>query len=701
MAGMNLLVRRALPFLRWLPLTRSTLRADLVAGITVGLVLVPQSMAYAQLAGMPAYYGLYAAFLPVMIGALWGSSNQLATGPVAMVSLLTSATLAQFAAPGSDQFIALAIALALLVGLMQFGLGVLRLGSIVSFLSHPVIVGFTNAAAIIIALSQLNKMLGVSMGRSDHFLLDIWDVLAQIGEIHLPTLAMGIGAMILILWLRKRAPKVPAVLAAVVIATTLSWLVGFERNTQIGMDQIANADARTLAMEHLQGQREISRLNARIGERIDELRALRKQPGHSSQHALTLDYQVQAMRLEVRAQEDENRLRARALRHFRLYEDPTTAAGKPMFRSSAGDSPAAGDSGPWRIQRVVDDKVVLVGGGEVVGHVPQGLPALVKPQLSLETIGLLFSSALVITLVGFMEAISIAKAMATRTRQRIDPNQELIGQGLANIVGSVGQSYPVSGSFSRSAVNLNAGALTGMSSVFSAIVVLGTLLFLTPVLYYLPQAVLAAIIFVAVIGLIDFRAIQHAWQAHRHDGICAVTTFVATLGFAPHLDVGILFGGGLAIVLFLYRTMSPRVTVRFLEGARADARDPVSPAIVTIRFDGRLYFANVPYFEDAVLEAVSSHPGAQVLLVVGSGINEIDASGEEMLSHLHMRLSSSNVRMVFADFKPQVLSVLRATGLYARIGDNAFYESEQEALGILRPVESADGAPAASEMRHP
>jgi len=699
---MNPLARRALPFLRWLPLTRSTLRADLVAGITVGLVLVPQSMAYAQLAGMPAYYGLYAAFLPVMIGALWGSSNQLATGPVAMVSLLTSATLAQFAAPGSDQFIALAIALALLVGLMQFGLGVLRLGSIVSFLSHPVIVGFTNAAAIIIALSQLNKMLGVSMGRSDHFMLDIWDVLAQIGEIHLPTLAMGVGAMVLILWLRKRAPKVPAVLVAVVIATMISWLVGFERNLQISIDQLANVDARNLAMEHLQGNREISRLNAQIGARMDELRALRKQPDHNSQQALTLDYQAQALRLEIRAQENENRLRARALRHFRLHEDRATDTGIPMFQSSSSAARTTGASGPWRIQRVVDDKVILVGGGEVVGHVPQGLPALVTPQLGLETIRLLFSSALVITLVGFMEAISIAKAMATRTRQRVDPNQELIGQGLANIVGSIGQSYPVSGSFSRSAVNLNAGALTGMSSVFSAVVVLGTLLFLTPVLYYLPQAVLAAIIFVAVIGLIDFRAIRHAWQAHRHDGICAVVTFAATLGFAPNLDVGILFGGGLAIVLFLYRTMSPRVTVRFLEGTRADVQEPVSLAIVTIRFDGRLYFANVPYFEDAVLEAVSNHPGAQVLLVVGSGINEIDASGEEMLSHLHLRLSGNNVRMVFADLKPQVVSVLQATGLYARIGDDAFYESEQEALSILSQVESEnDGAPAVSTLRVP
>src|SRR5512143_1641037 len=218
------LLQRFLPFLRWFPYSRSLFRNDFLAGLTVALVLVPQSMAYAQLAGLPAYYGLYAAFLPVMVAALWGSSNQLGTGPVAVVSLLTASTLAPMAAVGSERFIALAIMLALLVGIIQFALGMFRLGVIVNFLSHPVIVGFTNAAAIIIGLSQINKLIGVPIGRSDHFVQDIWGVAKQAGDTHLPTLAMGLAAIVIIWAIRRWAPKVPGVLVAVALTTTVSWL---------------------------------------------------------------------------------------------------------------------------------------------------------------------------------------------------------------------------------------------------------------------------------------------------------------------------------------------------------------------------------------------------------------------------------------------------------------------------------------------
>lgn len=681
------LVQRLLPFVRWFPMKRATLRADFVAGMSVGLVLVPQSMAYAQLAGLPAYYGLYAAFLPVMIGALWGSSNQLATGPVAMVSLLTSATLAQFAAPGSDQFVALAIALALMVGLMQLALGVLRLGAIVNFLSHPVIVGFTNAAAIIIALSQLNKMLGVPMGHGNRFLVDVWGVLAQVRETHLPTLAIGAGAVALMLGLRRYAPRIPAVLAAVLLGTCISWLTGFEQRTEVSLSRIADPDARALAEAHVRSSAAIARLDAEIAEHVAEMRTLRVESDRERRHALTLDYQVQALRLEVRAHENENRVRARALRRFVLHEQAAGEDGPVFGPAAEGTATTA-----WRIQRISKDTVTLSSGGEVVGRIPEGLPALAFPAFDWDAWGMLFSSALVITLVGFMEAISIGKAMATRTRQRIDPNQELLGQGLANVVGSIAQSYPVSGSFSRSAVNLGAGAKTGMSSVFSAGVVLLTLLFLTPALYHLPQAVLAAIIFVAVMGLIDFAAIRHAWQAHRHDGLCAVVTFVATLALAPHLDGGILVGAGLSIVLFLYRTMSPRVTVRY-QPAGTVAGDG-DRGVVVIRFDGRLYFANVPRFEDAVLEAASEHPGASSLIVAGAGINEIDASGEDLLRQLHRRLKATGVRMVFAGLKPQVVNVLEATGLYDEIGAQAFFDSEKAALAALTVPSTGSSADA-------
>ncbi len=560
-------LHRYFPFLAWFPLRREAFRADLIAGVTVAMVLVPQSMAYAQLAGMPPYYGLYAAFLPVMIGAMWGSSRQLATGPVAMVSLLTGSTLANFAAPGTDQFVALAILLALMVGIMELALGLLRLGAIINFLSHPVIVGFTNAAAIVIALSQVDKLLGVTVSRSASILTDVWAALSQAGNLHWPTLLMGIVAFAIMWLLRKYAPRSPGVLIAVAVTTAASWQIGFEK-----------------------------------------------------------------------------------------------------------------------------------AGGAVVGAIPAGLPNLVVPQLNVELIGMLLSTAFVITLVGFMEAVSIAKAMATRTKQRIDPDQELVGQGLANIVGSFCQSFPVSGSFSRSAVNLAAGAVTGMSSVVTAVVVLVTLLAFTPLLYHLPQSVLAAIIMMAVVNLVNLEAIGHIWKAQRHDGLAAVATFAATLLLAPHLDTGILIGAALAIVLYLYRSMRPRVVVlgRHADGTLRDAAMhnlPTSRHVVAIRFDGSLYFANVPFFEDAVLEQVARHPEARYILVVGDGINELDASGEEVIRHLVQRLRDSGVTLVFSGLKHQVLQVMGRTGLHELIGAQNLFRTEDLALEAIHSAIDAGKLP--------
>ncbi|SCZ66972.1 sulfate permease, SulP family [Thiohalomonas denitrificans] len=563
------MIQKLFPFLRWWPLSGENLRADLIAGITVALVLIPQSMAYAQLAGLPAYYGLYAAFLPGIIAALWGSSNQLATGPVAVVSLLTASALMPFAALGSEQFVALAILLALLVGLFQLSLGLLRLGVVVNFLSHPVIVGFTNAAALIIGLSQLNKIFGVDKPRSESFANDILAVLAQIPESHLPTLAMGLTAIGIMFYMKKKVPKFPGVLVAVVATTVASFLMGFAEM-----------------------------------------------------------------------------------------------------------------------------------GGSVVGEIPSGLPSVAMPVLDMSVLGALISSAVVISLVGFMEAISIAKAMAAKTKDRIDPNQELIGQGLGNIFGSFTQSYPTSGSFSRSAVNLNAGARTGMSAVFTGLVVMITLLFLTPLLYHLPSAVLAAVIMMAVFGLINFKAVAHAWRANKHDGTASVVTFVATLGFAPHLDKGIMVGAVLAILLYLYRTMRPRVAIlgRYGDGTLRDLKVhpdlPTDSRIIAVRFDGSLYFANVSYFEDAILEAVSRQPSAKFVLVVGDGINQLDASGEEVLHHLVERLKDAGVTLVFSGLKRQVLEVMRHTSLFEAIGRDCIYATETMALNAIYEwlkVDDADG----------
>jgi len=550
---------RFLPFMRWFPMNGETFKADFIAGITVALVLIPQSMAYAQLAGLPAYYGLYAAFLPVAVASLWGSSNQLGTGPVAVVSLLTASSLAVFAAPGSEEFIALAIMLSLLVGAIQLLLGVFKLGVIVNFLSHPVIVGFTNAAAIIIGLSQVSKLFGVPMGRSEHFIQDIVGVFEQVGGTHMPTLVMGVVAIAIMWAIRKYRPKWPGVLVAVALTTSISWVIGFEA----------------------------------------------------------------------------------AL------------------------------------------------GGKVVGGIPQGLPSVALPQFDMSKLGSMLSAALVISLVGFMEAISIAKAIAAKTKQRLDPNQELVGQGLSNLAGAFTLAFPVSGSFSRSAVNMNAGAKTGLSSVMTAVFVMLTLLFLTPLLYHLPQAVLAAVIIMAVIGLVNFKAVKHAWQANRHDGIAAMVTFVATLGFAPHLDNGIMVGAGLALVLYLMRTMTPRVAQlgRYPDGTLRDIKVnpgiPTSEHVVAMRFDGQLYFANVSYFEDTVLSALADHPKAQYFLVVGDGINQLDASGEEVIHHLVERLRGVGVELVFSGLKKQVLDVMRKTGLFDIISQDNIFATEDQALATV------------------
>ncbi|MBF0381127.1 MAG: sulfate permease [Magnetococcales bacterium] len=549
-------VKRFLPFLNWFPMDAAVLRADLVAGITVALVLIPQSMAYAQLAGLPPYYGLYAAFLPGAIAALFGSSKQLATGPVAVVSLLTASALIPFAAIGSEPYIGLAIMMTLMVGIFQLCLGLLRLGVVVSFLSHPVIVGFTNAAALVIGLSQLSKIFGVPMGRSESFMADIWGVIEKIGDMHIPTFMFGAAAFLIMYLLKRYYPKLPNVLIAVSLAIITSWVVGF----------------------------------------VDM-------------------------------------------------------------------------------------------GGKVVGEIPEGLPNMAIPDLDLAIMSKLIFSAIVISLVGFMEAISIAKAMAAKTKDRVDPNQELIGQGLANIIGSIAQSYPASGSFSRSAVNLSAGAKTGMSSLFTALVVLITLLFLTPLLYHLPQAVLAAVIMMAVIGLVNFAAVKHAWYANKHDGLAAIVTFVATLGFAPHLDKGIMMGAGLAIFLFLFRAMRPRIAIlgQYEDGTLRDLHVhpdlPTDDRIIIIRFDGQLFFANISYFEDSVLAALASKPDAKYILVVGDGINQLDASGEEVINHLVERMHGNGIIMVFAGLKKQVLDVMRRTNLFEHIGgDNNIFATKDQAL---------------------
>lgn len=687
---MNPKLLRIFPFLRWQRPNQDILKSDFSAGLAVALVLVPQSMAYAQLAGLPPVYGLYASLLPVIIAALWGSSNHLATGPVAVVSLLTATALIPLASPGSGEFIVLAIALAFLVGVIQLSMGLLKMGALVSFISHPVIVGFTNAAALIIGLSQLNKLLGVPIDTSGHFLVGLWGVLTDLPRLHWPTLLFGLGAIAIMVGFKRVIPKVPGVLAAVVILTLLSWMLAFERKTEVELQQIAAPEVAAQIAEWGELKKRRAELDTRIRQRDADIEQA------APAEAAAIRYEVELLRLEYEEVAGQGAALQRELRSVRLLQLANgDEAGASFVAAGTADEHQETVGPRWRIDAVDNSTVQLNAGGKVVGNIPAGLPTLAIPEMSATTVAALFTAAFVIALVGFTEAIAIARAIAGRTGQRLNPNQELIGQGLGNLAGSLTQAYPVSGSFSRSAVNLNAGGRTGLSSVFTALLILLVLLFLTPLFYHLPEAVLAAIIIMAVIGLVNFKAIHHAWLASKHDGAAAIVTFVATLAVAPQLDIGILIGVGLAVALFLYRTMRPRVSelARHADGTLREAQRyglKASDDIGLLRFDRSLYFANVPYFEDAVLELAARHPNAKYLIVVTKGINEIDASGEEVIHSLVDRLKARGVTLIFAGLKAQVLEVMERTGLDEIIGKENIFRSTDASIAAVQARVAAD-----------
>ncbi len=679
---------RFFPFLAWFPVNSYILRGDLIAGITGALVLVPKAMAYAQLAGLPVYFGLYTAFIPAIIGALWGSSRQLATGPVAIVSLMTAAAVVPLAAPMSEDFIGLVLLLTLMVGIIQFGLGALKLGTIVNFVSHPVILGFMNAAAIIIALSQLDMLLGIPKGRSDFFLKDIWEMLSYLPLTHWPTLAMSVFALALMLVLKKIAYLAkPSVLIAVAITTLVSYGVGYEHKTKGTPAEIVDVATRNFVAGYIQTDEQITALNTVILTRSTALREAEKE--HYERTAVNLTHQVDLLRIELASAEQQNKERMRQLRQIYLKR-AKSPENEPAMLYLEGKVPEGveTDGRQWHIKKIEQGTLHLVGGGDVIGKVPDGLPAFRIPKLGVDAILSLLSAALIISLVAFMESISMAKAMAAQSKLRVDPNQELIGQGLSNIGGAFFQAYPACGSFTGSAINLQAGARTGFAMVFNGLFVAVTLLFLTPLLYHLPKAVLAVIILLAVAGLITPAALKHTWLARRSDGVAAFVTFVATLAFAPHLDKGIMIGAALAIILHLYHTMSPRVAIlgRFKDGTLRDAKVnnlPASDVITAVRFDGRLYFANVSYFEDAILEAVAANPDAPYVLVVGDGINDIDASGEEVVHHLIERLNENGIVVLFSGLKKQVIDVMRSTGLWDKVGSRRFFATAEQALEAI------------------
>ena len=698
----------ALP--QWLPELRDkdVLRADFIAGLTVALVLIPQSMAYAQLAGLPAYYGLYASLIPTMIAAFFGSSRQLATGPVAMVSLMTAAALEPLATAGSEAFVAYALLLALMVGLFQLLMGMFRLGVLLNFLSHPVILGFVNAAAIIIATSQLGKIFGVNADKGEyHYEFVTNTINAAIDHTHWPTLVMALLAFLILFTVRHYKPNLPSVLFAVIITTVLAWLFGFEQHRTINLDQVADQKIRTALVFDAMEAKYITNLK---GKYIDA------QKGHDAKTVENVAEDetllAQRQKLEqIKFQLDQLNERSTS-HHNELFATPFYLIGqgeqlKLYTQAEIEDRNMSEDLGDiysktWHIRSYGNDVVELQTGGKVIGKVPGGLPGFRLPSFEWSAILHLVGAAIAIGLIGFMEAISIAKAMAAKTRQDLDVNRELIGQGMSNIAGSMFQAYPVSGSFSRSAVNINAGAITGFSSVITVIAVAITLLFLTPLFYYLPQATLAAVIMMAVAGLISFKPMIHAWQVNRHDGIVAAVTFVFTLALAPELEMGILFGMLLSLVLLLFRIMKPRVAFPPLnahqlppEAVAAGIID--DKRIIRMRFEGSLVFANVAFFEEQLHKLLASTPQLKVLIIDAVSINEVDASGDQMLRDYFKRLNESGIYVLFTRVRKPIMHMFSRSHMHDDISLEYFHRNP---VNVLKHAWDLVAAEAEAEQHH-
>jgi SulP family sulfate permease len=567
------MLQRYLPILQWLKVyNRETLTSDLVAAVIVTIMLIPQSLAYALLAGLPPEVGLYASILPLVAYAIFGTSRTLAVGPVAVVSLMTAAAVGNLALAGTAEYLLAAVALAFLSGVILILMGLFRLGILANFLSHPVISGFITASGLIIAASQLKHILGVSAG--GHNLLDILMALAdQAGNINVPTLIIGVTATAFLFWVRKRLKPL---LVRLGLGPRLADIIA-------KAGPVLAVVATTLAV-------------------------------------WGLDLQAQ--------------------------------------------------------------------GVKVVGEVPSGLPGLGLPSFDIALWQQLFVSALLISIVGFVESVSVAQTLAAKRRQRIDPDQELIGLGASNIASAASGGFPVTGGFSRSVVNFDAGAETPAAGAFTAVGIALATLVLTPLIYFLPNATLAATIIVAVLSLVDLGALKRTWSYSRSDFAAMLATILLTL--VHGVELGIIAGVGLSILLYLYRTSKPHSAivgrVPGTEHFRNIDRHQVETDrhILTLRVDESLYFANARYLEDLIYDQVARNPELRHLILMCPAVNLIDASALESLEAINQRLLDSGVKFHLSEVKGPVMDKLRHTHFLHDLSGEIFL-SQYEAWEKLRP----------------
>lgn len=532
------------PVLRWVPgYSRADLRPDTVAGITVAALLVPQGMAYALLAGLPPEVGLYAATAPLVAYAVFGTSRQLAVGPVAVVSLLTASALGNVYESGSAGYLEAAALLALMVGVASVAAGVARLGFLTNLLSHSVLVGYTAAAAVIIATSQVKTLLGISIPRSDDWHQTVVDLARNVGDVHWATFALGAGTIAALLLMRRRAWPVPGPLVVVVAGTLLVALAGLDER-----------------------------------------------------------------------------------------------------------------------------------GVAVVGTIPNDVPAFRMPGFDAGLLGDLAPTALIITFVGFMESIAVAKVYARRNRYDVDPNQELVGLGAANVASGLFGGYPVTGGFSRTAVNATAGARSPLASLVTAGLVLVAIVALTPLFEQLPQAVLAGVIVAAVVTLVDVAEMRRIAAVKRSDLLTLAVAFVGTLALGVEWGIAVAVVASL-VVMFVRIARPHSAVLGRVPGTslyRNVARFPeveTVPGVVVLRVDVSLNFANAAFLKRRLARLVAEHDGVHTIVLDACGINDLDVSGEHVLAELVEEYDARGIRIRLAALKGPVRDVLLRSGLWDRLGD--------------------------------
>ena len=546
-----MLARGPWPAVEWTRgYNRATLTSDLVAAVIVTLMLIPQSLAYAALAGLPPQVGLYASIAPLLLYAVWGSSRVLAVGPVAVVSLMTATAIGELAQAGSPAYWALAITLAFLSGAMLLLMGLMRLGFLANFLSHPVISGFITASALLIAAGQLKVILGIQAS-GHHFFDLILALMLQLPQAHALSAAIGLGTVAFLFWARR---GVKPLLSRLGLGPR--WADGLSRAAPVA--------------------------------------------GIAVTAVLTW-------------------------------------------------------AGQWHEQ-----------GVRIVADVPQGLPPLTMPSWDLALWQQLAVPALLISLVGFVESVSVGQTLAAKRRQRIEPDRELVALGASNLGAAFTGGFPVTGGFARSVVNFDAGAQTPAAGIFTAVGILLAALLLTPALYFVPQATLAATIVVAVLSLVDLHMLRSTWAYSRSDFSAVIVTLLVTL--AVGVEAGLVAGVAISLLLYLYKTSRPHIaevgwvpgTEHFRNVLRHKVQ--VSPQLASLRVDESLYFANARVLEDRVNALVAERPQLRHLVLQCSAINDIDASALESLEAIDQRLRDAGVRLHLSEVKGPVMDRLQTTG---------------------------------------